>query len=105
MKKMLLAALLTLAAAPAFAADVTANLDEQTIVNEQTDMNAEALPPHRPGFPHRGSYMCYSRNILGRTFWGTGWSRGQASQASLWACRRGSRLPFGCHFIGCHVRW
>jgi hypothetical protein len=135
MKKMILAALLTIATAPAFAADIPAmttdqdqaTLNEQSVDEQAVDENAYSTqldeqsmdeqslpPPQRPGFPYRPHrpyppqrhlYMCYSRDLLGRQYWGQDWNQRRAANESLQACRSRARLPFACRFVGCRVRY
>jgi hypothetical protein len=123
MKKIILAALLTLATAPAFAADIPAissdqnamteqNADDQAIdenafsnqLNEQ-NVDEQWIPPGRRPSPRPQLFLCYSRDLLGRQYWGQAWNRNQAANASLRTCRSRARIPFACRFVGCQTRY
>lgn len=72
------------------------------------EYNAEdpaAAPRWRPRPPQRGNFVCYSRNIRGRTFAAYGNWRTPArwvQDRALDQCRRQSGfLRFSCRNIGC----
>lgn len=115
MKKILLAAMITLMTVPAFSNEQMTFDDQNAVEEQQMDMNYtpadedqmnvddEELQPGRRRFV----WTCYARDIFGRTYWGRSWNRGLASRLAMRTCQRRGPGPIRfCRFVGCRAsRW